>query len=283
MTGPRKLFIVGDSFAIPPPSNDTAMTWQRVLADEITKLTGDAVFIVNAALNGSSQDYAWMQLHKLLEGEITDRDYVVVCMTHPGRYWYIEDLPEFSNSNIIDLDRWLTKEQSKAVELYIKHIQRPSLDSLHLIQRLNSLAYSVIKQKLNRPLIVKCFKQELFDTDYSAELNVANGNLFDDIQYWELENAETDEGNSYFKGVDCRYNHMCLSNHKILGERMAQSLVNGAPLDLTTGFVQRLLKADSLDDPEFRKRELHELAYQHSISPKNDYNSRLPWRKRVGV
>ena len=118
MIGPRKLFIVGDSFAVPPPHNDQAMTWQRVVADEITRLTGDAVFIVNAALNGSSQDYAWMQLHTWFERtEITDRDFVVVCMTHPGRFWYIENMPEFSNSNIIDLDRWLTKEQATAVEL----------------------------------------------------------------------------------------------------------------------------------------------------------------------
>ena len=270
-----KLYVVGDSFSISYP--DDADTWIKIAAQELGDLE-----IVNNSLIGSSQDWAWMNLHGWIEsGMLTANDYIIVALTHPGRFWYFDDRPEFSNSNILDLDHWVSSERAKAIELFIKHIQRPRLDSLTLINRLGWLAYQVLKRGLNKPLIVKCFNQELFQFETNSELNVTSGNLYSDIQYWELEEPENDKESRFFNGLDCRYNHMCLSNHKILGSRVAQSLLTGNPLDVKEGYHKAILTPQCLDDIDFCQREINVplLAEHRAKAPK----SLIPWRKRAGL
>jgi hypothetical protein len=101
-----RLFVIGDSFTVATGPTDTTMTWIRQTAQQLSALHGEPVTVVNKSIMGSSQDWCWMQLHTWMETGITERDYLIVGLTHPGRYWYLDRLPELSNSNIIDLDSW---------------------------------------------------------------------------------------------------------------------------------------------------------------------------------
>lgn len=279
-----KLFVIGDSFSV-TPNDDPAMTWVRVAAKELSEKLGQDVAIVNRSIMGAAQDWCWLHLHAWIEtGELGPDDYLIVALTHPGRYWYIERLPEISNSNIIDLDRWMSKEEAKAIELFIRHIQRPTIDSINLINRLNYLAYHTLKKGLKKPLIIKCFRQDLHQCETMDELNIAQGSLFEDIQYWEFFEPEKEQGNSYFSGLDCRYNHMCLSNHNILGPRVAESLFSGSILDLKNGYIRDILTPGKLDDQDFCNSELSmKHIEQRKINLSNKFKNTLPWNRRTGI
>lgn len=278
-----RMFVIGDSFTVAPPPGDTANTWIRLAAQDLAKSIGEPVTVVNASIMGASQDWCWMQLHSWIEsGDITDRDFVVVALTHPGRYWYLDRLPELSNSNIIDLDRWCSPQEARAIEGFIRYIQRPRLDAISLVNRLGWLGYQVLKRGLRKPLLIKCFSQDLFQCESMDEFVVSQGDLFEGIQYWEFDNAEQQKDSNYWSGIDCRYNHLCLSNHAILGPKVAESLLNYEPLSLTEGFVRGILKADSLSDPEFCQRELDVAHIKHREAQlaKDYYKPVLPWKRR---
>lgn len=282
----RRLFVIGDSFTVAPPPGDPAPTWIRLAAQQLSEHHNESVSVVNTSIMGASQDWCWMQLHAWVEsGALRPQDYLIVAMTHPGRYWYLDRIPELSNSNIIDLDRWCSREESRAIELFIKHIQRPRLDAINLVNRLGWLGYQVLKKGLQRPLMIKCFAQDLFQCEEMEELNISNGDLYQGIQYWEFENPDQEEFSNYFSGIDCRYNHLCLTNHSILGPRVAHSLITGETLDLTQGFSKNILKAGLLDNAEFCNKELDmaQIAYRDEQLKKDYYQPLLPWKRRKNL
>lgn len=276
-----KLFVVGDSFSVMPGADDPSQNWIRLIAAELAERHGKPVVVVNRSIMGSSQDFMWMVIHGWMEADITANDYMVIALTHPGRYWYLDRVPELSNSNIIDLDRHCSKDEAKAIELFIKHIQRPMLDTISLINRLTYLGYHVLKKGLRKPLIVKCFAQDLHQVEAMEELNIADGSLYEDIQFHEFDKPEYQQNNNYFSGLDCRFNHMCLSNHKILAARCVESLMNGTRLDLKEGYLRGMLKDGTLEDTEFCEQELDKFMLAHRATLVN--KPRLPWLKRVNL
>lgn len=282
----RYLFVIGDSFAVNPAPSDPALTWPRVAAQQLAEMHKEPVTLVNNSMMGVSQDWMWLTLQDWMsDGVITDQDYLIVTLTHPSRYWYLERDPAMSNSNIIDLDRHCSPEECKAIELFIKHIQRPSLDGINLNNRMGWLCYQVLKKSLKKPLIVKGFEQLLLEFEHSDDLLISHGSLCEDIQYWEFHDPVAEIKNKFWSGIDCRYNHMCLSNHEILGKRVAASLFHDQPLDLTTGFQRGLLTPGILDDTEFCQQQLDLYALEYRASQlKNDYyKPTAPWLKRVGI
>jgi hypothetical protein len=281
-----RLFVIGDSFSVAPRAHDPAMVWTRVAAKQLAEHHQAPVTLVNSSLMGVSQDYCWMILHSWIDsGALTENDYLIVAMTHPGRFWYLDREPELSNANIIDLDRHCTKEESKAIEMFIKHIQRPRLDAINLINRMGWLGYQKLKLNLRKPLLIKGFEQDLYQYESMDDIMIANGSLFEDIQYWEFDDPTSEENNGYFDGIDCRYNHMCLSNHAILGTRVADALYHGTELDLSTGYIRGILKADSLEDEEFCRTELdvNALEFRKANLKKEYYNPVLPWKRKVKI
>jgi hypothetical protein len=279
-----RLFVIGDSFSIGPRPGDPARVWTRIVAEQLGDHLGEPVLLCNQSLMGSSQDFAWgvLQDHWFGMNSIRPQDYLIIALTHPNRFWYFENMPEMSNTNIIDLDSWVTKEQSRAVELYAKCIQRPQLDTLMLMNRMGYLAYQTIRSGMkNKPLLIKCFTQNLGDSYNWPEINVAKGTLMDDIQIHEFWPEDLDEDQTYWRGLDSRYNHMVLSNHMILGAAVADSLIYGTQLDLTAiEFHKKILLEDSLKDREFCLRELDVKTLDINFKYRDDYKPILPWKKR---
>jgi len=281
-TGPR-LFVVGDSFSVNPPEDAGFRNWVQGACDRLSELEGRPVELVNNSIMGACQDWAWYCLHDWMH-KIRPEDYVIVAVTHPGRFWFLESMPDLTNAAVIDLDNWVTKEQAKAIELFIKHIQRPTLDTMWLADRMGWLAYQVYRKKLRRPLMIPCFPQDLMDTEGYQELNWCKGILMNDIQYWEFEDPTDDANTKYFYGVDPRYNHMCRRNHPILAERVATALFNNTQLDITEGFHRGMITTQSTNDPQFQAAEydpklvekLRETRAKHS-------GPILPWKRRMGL
>lgn len=277
-----RLFVIGDSFSAPPMKGDETKNWPRLLAEKLYQHTGEETVLFNNSLLGSSQDWVWIHLQIWLHHEMTPEDRLVICLTHPSRVWFIERLPEMSNANVIDLDQWVTKEEAKAIELFIRYIQRPEIDLMNVNNRLGYLAYQIQRRGLQKPILIKCFNQSLDQGVEFPELVVADGIIMEDIQFHEFENPD-DVESRFWRGVDARYNHMCLSNHEIFAERLLQSFITGQPADLKNGFHRGMLKEGIMDDVEFCKRELCMAMRDRNLKAKEEYRPRIPWAKRVGI
>jgi hypothetical protein len=221
------LWIIGDSFSQPRTTIDRPRIWPELVAALLTVDTGTTVKIVNESWHGVSQDYCWMYLQRWLhEGLIQPEDYVIVVLTHPNRYWYVDSKPDLSNGHYtIDLDDHITEAQSQAIRLYMKEIQRPRLDTIQQLNRLGWLANAVGQFGLRRPLVIKAFDFDLYEGERYTNLNVAQGNLYDLQNREFLADEQTmDTTTRYFEGIDPRYNHLSIPNLEILADLLHESL-----------------------------------------------------------
>ena len=275
----NKLYVIGDSFVAPPKPTDPTMVWPMMVAERM------GLELVNPSEMGTAQDWHWQKLQQWLDSEITKDDYIIIALTHPSRFWFLETEPRLTHPHVIDLERWCSREQAKAIEHYIRYIQRPSLDIIHINNRLSYIAYQVLKKGLHRPLMIKCFEQDVAQGEHFSELNWANGILMDDVQSIEFDPPELDDPDqSFWPGsIDARYNHLCLTNHRVMADKVVEALSNDSPLDLTSGFVAGLVKENVLDDLEFCSKELcHEIC-EYNRTFKNQGRKVVPWAKRKNL
>ncbi len=278
-----RLFVIGDSFSASPPKGDETKNWPRLLCEKLYQQTGRDLTLINNSLVGSSQDWCMTHLQIWLNYEMTEDDYLVICLTHPSRVWFLDRLPEMSNANIIDLDRWVSKDEAKAIELYIRYMQRPMIDLMNVNNRLAYIAYQTQRRKLKKPLIIKCFDQDLDQAMEFPELIIAEGSLMSDVQYHEFDDPEAEAENRYWRGLDARYNHLCLRNHEVLAEKLLDSLINNTAPDLKNGFHKGMLTAGLLDDLEFCQKELNMDVRNKNLSNPDKFRPIIPWAKKMGL
>jgi hypothetical protein len=269
-----KLYIVGDSFSADSTTlKDTTPVWYRVLAE---RLGVDQ--IINNSIIGAAQDFSWYSLQNW-RNYITSDDYLVVVLTHPGRFWFIENDPSTAKyDNVHGYESQFPPNVATAIKMYIEYIQRPTLDTVWLENRLAWLAYNTHLCKWRKPLIILGFTQDISQAVDYPDIQFSNGSLTDHVANPEIKippnffNSDKDFEN-YIKildevnnGVDVRHNHMCISNHAILADKVYESLVNNVTLDLTSGFEYEIFNKTTANDAEFVKNQLDEGAVADKIS-----------------
>jgi hypothetical protein len=251
MTNPR-LILVGDSFSVDPmEQEDKTMTWARETAERL------GLSLMNLSQHGVAQDWCFQQLRTGFHAldSITAQDRIIVVLTHPNRFWFLEKHPNLSNSHIIGMEQYVSKEQNRAIQGFFQHIQRPELDTLHMVMRLGWLAGHIVRLKFPQVLVIRAFGMNVQEAELYKELSWAQGTLFD-IQADEFQILETTTYD-YFRGVDCRYNHLSLRNHKIMANKVVDYFENNVPLDLSTGFHKGFIEPKSKLDPEFCAKEFN--------------------------
>ena len=86
-----------------------------------------------------------------------------------------------------------------------------------------------------------------------------------------------------WKGVDCRYNHLIKSNHKILAQAVATAITNGEPIDLENQkWVTGVLDHSTIEDKDFIEKELD----ANELKKRKEYLSKnftKPWAHRAGL
>lgn len=229
----NKLWVFGDSFStqdLPPtPSNPTGkMEHVSWVAHTCKKLN-----ITEATIHadyGVSNDWIFHQFTTTLNS-MDEGDYVIIQPTQKHRQWFFED-PCISNYWIKDLERYVSKEENKAVEMYVTHLQNDRLDDLRYVQfclaleRLGQLAQHL------RILVLPGF----------FGVNGVTGTLV------AVSDAEFDKDTTAQKyydannGKDPRLNHLSPENHEILGSKIVDFFTNGTTINLTTGFNSGFLK-----------------------------------------
>jgi hypothetical protein len=285
-TQPQILWIFGDSWSATSPTKDPDRIWTRQLAQRLSQTIGRPVQVRNHSLIGAAPDWITEQYLKNTASMGAD-DYVVMVLTSPYRVWYFEDIPSLTNWNIIDFDSIVSREQAQAVELYLKHIQREHIDTLHTVNRLGNIAYESASRGLRRPMLIKGFDQDLNIAESYPDICIAKGYL-SAVQYNEY--ADLDQMDqlkdrtpapNWFYGFDCRYNHLCLRNHDILVDKLLQGLLKDRAPDLTQGFHQHIIKENWYEDSEFCQQELHVPGIENFFKVKEQTTS--SWKDRTGL
>lgn len=267
------LFVVGDSFASIEDTQYIDNDWIKLLAN---KLNVDK--ISNNAVLGSSQDFAFYSLQNW-EEHITPDDYVVVALTHPGRFWFFEDEPAICKADhIVHFEQKLGPYRSAAAKLYVQYIQRPELDSLHVENRIAWLSYTAEFRNWRKPLVIRAIADPA-PLRFEYNLNFSKGDLTT-VSFSEVSpGISVDDYSKVIDRIDPRYNHMCLTNHEILADKVYNTLVNNVELDLTSGFKESILSTDKINDELFQQKELSPYAIkrrqENLENAKKEYNS---WR-----
>lgn len=246
------LYIVGDSFtAAEKQGRDQEKTWWYRLGQKL-----DCDGLMNWSMIGSAQEYAWYMLQLQLD-QIQPDDYVLIVATHPSRRWWVTDDPTLGKIEMLKESEDVDENILKAAILWERYIQRPQLDSIAVLQRFGWLSAIVSKRKWRKPLIIFGFDQLVPGYDEFDNIRFSKGSLTENISSQEVPGGHSNDSyNKLLKGLDPRYNHLCLRNHDILLDKVYNTLKNDKELDLTTGFDLGILTEETLKDEEFISKEL---------------------------
>ena len=276
-----RLYIVGDSFGSIEDTKDVVENcWTRLLA---SKLGVDRV--INNSLLGAGQDFAWFSLHNWIT-EIRPNDYLVVLLTHPGRFWFFDEFPHLAKTELFDgIEHEIGYARCYAAIEYAKYIQRPQLDEQWMLDRLGWLAYSIRSYGIKNVLVVQAIDQYCDIESKFPDLNISKGNLGDHVSLEEVKPRVSNE--EYLNVVamrDPRYNHMCLRNHVVLADKMYNSIVNNTKLDLTSpDFHKGFLTKESIADPGFQASDLCPVGVQRYVEDHANSRKFLALKKLVGL
>lgn len=248
----RNIYIAGDSFSWFYNGKVRWPLWTDQIGQHF-----DAN-IINASLNGCSQDWQWQQIKNFVEQGMSTDDQLIVVLTNPMRFWFIEDQPQVSNAaRATNLDHVVANSDLRiSIKKFLANIWRPELALQHQRQRLSELSYWVKERQLNLPLIIPAFMTPIDPAEWPY-LKIANGNLYDDLQLKEFSNTDHQDILDLWKGRECRYNHLCKQNHRVLAEAVINCLESNSQLDLSTLAIKtELITEENSRDPDFADREL---------------------------
>ncbi len=274
-----KLFVIGDSFSYPHKTK--IKLWPHLVADYLGSRLGKSVDVVNTSMIGCSQDFIWKQFNDI-ENSISSEDFLVMILTSCDRFWVIEQRPEWSNLRSIENIEQVTNdiEFQKIILGFMTRIWRDSLARQHQDQRLGYLSYRVMKKKLRKPLAIKAF-HSVIDNENQFDDIIFSKDSLGKIQLLEWEKFQGCEApidplldRPYWNHVDCRYNHLTLSNHAVLGKIVGDSLLSENSPDLSSpDFHKKIITIENHKDKTFAEKELNLLWFNEMIN--NSLRSKL--------
>lgn len=268
----KKLFIIGDSFSWRYDSEK--FLWPMITARTIEDRIGEKIEIDNRSLLGASQDFVWKKLSEIID-IITPNDFLVIVLTSADRFWFFENKPEHTNLMVVENIIQTTDDPSLQNILFgfVTKIWRPSLAAQLQNHRLGYLSYHVLKKGLRKPLILKAF-DETSDLEIKFPDLTFSNRCLAKIQLEEFEKftneftkADILLDKKYWHHIDCRYNHMCISNHKILGEMLGDHLIDSTSPDLASDkFHKGIITIANHKDKSFAEKEFYTRFFDEMIS-----------------
>lgn len=264
------IWIFGDSYSHYDPKIMSPLVWTSLLSKKLN------CPVFNSSLPGVSQDWIMDQIEKNKD-EITEKSQIIIVLTDISRFWFFENNPDFSNINIMNLHWLIPPDAVEAIKGYTTVIQRPALDYIMLRHRLGWLNNLCSVKNWKKPLIINGFAQSIENKDEYKNIIFSIGNLTNDVSNLEIKN-------DFIKGVvDPRSNHLCLSNHNILVEKISNTLLYDEPLDLKNGFIKQIIGDSDINDQNFIKKELEQnmvYVYKKSLINRKQISFKdLIWKK----
>ena len=206
--------------------------------------------LYNYCMSGCSNDYIF---YRLLENQskIQKDDYVVIISTSIERKWFLEKFPEVANfytNNILPL---VKKEIFEAITQYLLHLDNPISKKLDFYRTLAAIHHLTDLHDWNL-LIIPGFEEEGYPISHKYQVT---GSLYD-ICFKEFHSQEDTDWfyNIFSKHCDKRFGHLSKFHHEILLKKLVDTFTNNAKLDLTSGFREKFISKQSID--EYEKTQL---------------------------
>lgn len=223
------LWIFGDSFSAASTAQDLPlpyMLWTDLLTTHLGYTEHN-----NYAEWGVANDYIIEQFISKLP-EMKPGDYVVLQLTNSNRQWFFEDFPHLSNYFAKGIEKDLSPDRIRAIEMYIKHLQRDEIDILRYT--LTELAVERIAQQYKHLRILMLPGYLHIKGVKGSLVEVCDGEFVD----IEIIQPYYDRHNGY----DPRPNHLSKNNHKILAAKIQKFFTHGHRVDLTSDFERNFLE-----------------------------------------
>lgn len=269
------VYFFGDSFsAAHKNARDQEKTWWYNLAKKL----GGTGFL-NLSMIGSSQEYSFYMIASKIN-DITPDDQIIITLTHPSRRWWVASDPTLGKPEIVKEANHVDPQIGKTAELWQRYVQNEYLDVIATVQRLGWLSRLVSKRNWRKPIVLFCFDQLVPGIEDFDNIIFSRGSLTENISTPEVPGGHSRNNyNNLLKGVDFRYNHLCLTNHAILTDKVYNTITKNDELNLTTGFRKNLLTLEVLEDQEFINKELDPLMVKARYEKIKERSLSLMFRK----
>lgn len=232
--------------------------------------------VLNVSGSGTGLDWiTWKLVSQLKEKHINPGDLIFISVTHPDRKWAVEEAPWCSNLSCLENDTFkedivrqlkesdqLEDEVKLRVQMdvayqYWLHCRNPELETYTAFGFLY-----FIKEVCRRNNLGCVFLQTVSNMGSFENININGFDTIGTVQdlavneftgkTWADRNRKRDEAflneKKYWLGRDQRIAHLTLDNHKILADKLFESIANKTELDLTTGFNEQVI--DLNEEPE---------------------------------
>lgn len=223
------LWVFGDSFVSPINYmiyNNTEelpdYAWTRQISE---KIKHDLKLI---AMPGVSNQWISNKINEH-EENMAQGDTVIIVTSEPNRTWLLEDIPEFSNIFVNNLDKLIPKKQNKAIQSYVENfgIQHDFISQIHYDWFLHWC-----RSKLSNKFML-CILPGFTNTDMHDTVdNNATLKTIDEQEFAQLQDKAM---------YDKRLNHMRKENHTILADKVYKFLSTGEKIDLSTEFISKTI------------------------------------------
>jgi len=233
--------------------------WPAMLAEKLGRE------VENLGRDGVGFDYITSQFtYNAIDGVISSDDLIIMGSSSWDRKWMVTDHPGASHlinlsydsfrksiiSNSLSKDRPAIAKQMEIASEYYVHGWNQTLVYVEQIALLNHIRAFAKQFNLN-VLIIPTFEHYTKDSNYnnfvdycvnyqvSGFLNISSMNEF----YGDNLQAQYKTRQDYFTnrwgyGFDIRPNHLSVENHRIMTNKLYDTITNKVPLNLEEGFVK---------------------------------------------
>lgn len=221
-----KLWIFGDSFSTKAPNNLEYPTWTEVVTTRL-----NVTCCENFSMNGVSNDYIFYKLAEQFK-KMSQDDYVIVQTSQKNRQWFFND-PSLSNYTMGDLAKYITSDQSLALDYFLTQLQNDELDEIRYVQFSLALERMTDVLRHTRMLILPGF----------VPVHGVTGSLLE-VSQGEFKDLSTVK--SFYKkdgkvGIDPRHNHLLPENHVTLANKIVEYFTTGNMIDLSCDFKNNII------------------------------------------
>ena len=230
-----KLWIFGDSYGTFHRDGDELKDWHWMWS--LTEKLGHENFH-NICKDGIANEWTYYQFIDSSPLINKSTDTIIFITTQIDRQWFFPDNEGVGNI-LMGVDDYVTKDQSKAIDMYSRHLTDNPQNHIRFQWLLYALNFLKRKEDLNL-LVLPGFENEGFFLNDHVDVKGSllnpcvaevKGRTMKDWQKWM--------GKQH--GLDPREGHLSECNHLILSEKLFETIKNNTTLDLTTGFKREFL------------------------------------------
>jgi hypothetical protein len=244
----RKLYIIGNSFS---QRNDgygsvpDHEAWYSLVAKEFSSEQ------INISYPSASIGAIALEFEKIRD-QLCHNDMLIIFLAVPDLKFFFADRPSVSAGRCLPFNDCLEEEKT-AIEYYEKYLDNREVHRMMTINFLHNL--NEVTQRLNlKTIVLRTYKDDHTDKDLTNErypnLIISKENLwstslreFANQQLYRCIKVKT-----FTWMIDFRTNHFTRENHRVLADKLINSIKDGAPLDLTTGFYEKNVSLSNNQD-----------------------------------